>query len=456
MKINRQVIIPNLLLSGLVLIYIVSFFNNPTELSSLVYLTFLINFTVVVFGIIKCELPISLNKINWYFFLIFLIIIPFYQLTSGYAPRNMHLTEYEIVFTNLLILLWCIGYYVSYNFKMSAIPVKSGNPTPLPKSAAFYYFLLASSILCLIQAIIATGFSDLFVRGEVDLDEGTFGILIFFLTRSTPAISLSIYLWTLKKKIRVLPKYQMVAISILLFVITLILNNPLTLSRFLIGAVFLGVIVSAFNLSVFKGKRFDILLILSIVIIFPVMHLLKYYTLNEILSPAISVDINNYNSVDFDAFQMIGRTIRFTERYSFQLGNQLKSVVLFFMPRDILDVKGEPSGQLVATLQNVSYTNLSSPVVAEGYIDFGILGVLIYSYTIGKISKLIDFKTFELEKDSSGIYFYEIIFSFLTGFYVYLYRGALQPTFLRLMGFFLFLLVIYIFIKIMDIKHLKL
>lgn len=453
LKIKKSIIIPNLLLVGVIIIYVLTFFNNLTSLSVNVYLTFLINFIVVVAGILHCKLPISLNKINWYFFLIFLIIIPFYQLTSGYAPRNMFLTEYEIIFTNLLILLWCVGYFLSYNLKNSDVPLKTKKALAVPKSKPFYTFLLIASILCFIQAIAATGFSNLFIRGEVDLDEGTFGILIFFLTRSTPALSLSIFLWTLKKKIHIFPNYQMYAYSAVLLFITIILNNPLTMSRFLIGAVYLGLIISAFKMSLFKGKRFDVLLIFSLVIIFPIMHALKFYTIEQILSPSVSLEINNYNSVDFDAYQMIGRTIRFAERYSYQFGSQLRSVLLFFMPRDIWDVKGDPSGQLVATIQNVSYTNLSSPIVAEGFIDFGVIGVFAYSFIFGKIAKLIDFKKYRLEKSTHSIYFNEILFSFLIGFSVYIYRGALQPTFLRLMGFFLFLIIMFVITKLMFSKN---
>ncbi|PRY82458.1 O-antigen polymerase [Alkalibacterium olivapovliticus] len=455
LSMNRKILIPNILLAGVLLIYVLTFFNNLSSLSINVYLTFFINFIVVVAGILKCELPISLNKINWYFLLIFLVIIPFYQLTSGYAPRNMFLTEYEIMFTNVLILIWCIGYYLSYNMKNAEIKVMTGDSLVLPQSKSFYLFLVVISIVCLAYESATTGFANLFIRGTSDFDDDTFGILIYFLTRSIPAISLAIYLWTIKKKIRIFPKYHMVIISLILFVVTFILNNPVTLSRFLIGAIYMGLLISLFNISIFKGKRFDILLIFSIVIIFPLMYALKFYTLEQMFSPEYTLEINNYNSVDFDAFQMIGRTIRFVETYGYQYGRQLRSVLFFFMPRDILDIKGIPSGQLVATIQNVSYTNLSSPIVAEGFIDFGIVGVILYSFVCGKITKFFDYKTYTLKKDSNNIYFIEIAFSFLIGYLVYIYRGALQPTFLRLMGFFLFLIVIYAVNKTIHFKKIK-
>lgn len=443
LKLKKRDVVPNILLAAVLMVYILTFFNNSLTLSLSVYMTFFINFIIVVFGILKSELPLSLNKINWYFFLIFLIIIPFYQLSSGYAPRNMYLTEYEIIFTNILITLWCIGYYISYNFKSSDIKLRTRKNSSIPKRKSFYYLLLISSVICLTYAIATFGFENLFIRDAAESDEGTFAILIFFLLRAPPAFSLSIFLWTIKKKVWVFHKQQMYLMTLVLTVITFILNYPVSLSRFLIGAVYLGLIVSGFNINLFKGKRFDILLILSIVVIFPIMYAFKMYTLEQILSPGYTLEINNYNSVDFDAYQMIGRTIRFVERYGYQFGGQLRSVLLFFIPRDFMNIKGDPSGELVATIQNVSFTNLSSPIVAEGFIDFGVLGVFLYAFIFGKIAKFFDFKTYELMNDSKNIYFVEIVFSFLIGFFVYIYRGALQPTFLRLMGFYLFLMVIY-------------
>ncbi|SFC09904.1 hypothetical protein SAMN04488102_10335 [Alkalibacterium subtropicum] len=447
LKLKRKAVIPNLLLIGALFVYVVTFLNNPSRLSFTIYITFFINFALVVFGILKSEMPISLNKINWYFFLIFLVIIPFYQLSSGYAPRNLYLTENEMLFTNILIFLWCITYYFSYNLRNTEKRLKTRQGSTLPKSKFFYIFLLVVSVTALAYAIVTTGFANLFIRGKADSADGTFGILVFFLVRSTPPLSLAIYLWTIKKKIRIFPTHQIYLMSFILFAITFILNYPVSLSRFLVGSVYLGLIISLFDITLFKGKRFDVFLIFSIVIIFPIMYAFKFYTVEQILSPSYTLEINNYNSVDFDAYQMIGRTIRFVERYGYQYGRQLRSVIFFFVPREIWDIKGDPSGELVAKIQNVSFTNLSSPIVAEGFIDFGAFGVVLYGVLFGKAAKYFDYKTYEYIKDSDHVYFTEIIFSFVIGFLVYVYRGALQPTFLRLMGFFLFLMLIYVISK---------
>lgn len=443
-KIEKKAIIPGIVLFGILLIFLISFIDNPIVLTFSLYLTFIINFIVVVFGILRSKYPISLNKINWYFILIFLVIIPFYQFTTGYAPRNLYLTNYEANYTNIMIFIWCIFFYISYNtttFKAQKNKVKK--TLEIPDSKFFYFSLLIFSVGCFLIAIYLIGFPNFFIRENAGYREDAFSIMIDFLIRSVPVLSLSIYLWALKKKVNIYPKLVMYLFSIILFFITFILNYPASLSRFLIGAVYLGLIISTFKFSFFKGKRFDIILIISILVIFPIMYLLKFYTVQEILMSKASINLNNFNSVDFDAFQMIGRTIRFVGEYGLQYGNQLKSVLFFFVPRAIVDLKGIPSGELVASIQNISFTNLSSPIVAEAYIDFGLIGVIIYAFVFGKIARYIDFKTYSLDKVDNKTFFIEIFFSFLIGFFVYIYRGALQPTFLRLMGFLLFLFILY-------------
>lgn len=448
LEFKKKHIVMNFLLFGAVVLYVLFIVTNPIGLSKSIYLTFFANLLIVMVGILSSRSPISLNKIALYFILIFLVIVPFYQLTSGYAPREMDLTHAEILYTNLLIFLWCLFYLMSYNVDIGSKKSMTTEPLNIPNSKWFYSFLVGCSVISLILAIGLIGFSNLFIRGEAYLDKGTFSIMIDLLIRSIPVISLSVFLWTKKKKIDLFSPVIMNSLIVLLGVIVFILNYPVSLSRYMTGAVYLGIIVSGFEFSLFKGKRFDVLILVTIIVIFPIMYLFKFYTLEQILTTTNLTNINNYNSLDFDAFQMIGRTIRYTESVGLQLGGQLRSVVLFFMPRAIIDLKGIPSGELVASFQKVSFINLSSPMVAEGYIDFGVIGVMMYAVVFGKIAKYFDRTVYKTDKIKNHVYFNEIAFPFLLGFSVYLYRGALQPSFLRLMGFFLFLIILFVVCKV--------
>jgi hypothetical protein len=71
----------------------------------------------------------------------------------------------------------------------------------------------------------------------------------------------------------------------------------------------------------------------------------------------------------------------YVKEYGFSFGHQLLSAFLFFVPRGIWEGKPISTGELVGNhlieTYNFSYSNLSNPLVSEGYIKFGIMGVII-------------------------------------------------------------------------------
>jgi hypothetical protein len=66
-----------------------------------------------------------------------------------------------------------------------------------------------------------------------------------------------------------------------------------------------------------------------------------------------------------------------------QLGHQLLGSLLFFVPSSVWTGKPPATGIFLAKYlinhYSMWFTNLSAPLVAEGYLDFGWLGVLLYA-----------------------------------------------------------------------------
>jgi hypothetical protein len=69
--------------------------------------------------------------------------------------------------------------------------------------------------------------------------------------------------------------------------------------------------------------------------------------------------------------------------HGLQWGHQLLGSLLFFVPSSLWSTKPLATGILLANylINNYSmwFTNLSAPIVAEGYLDFGYLGVIAYA-----------------------------------------------------------------------------
>ena len=92
---------------------------------------------------------------------------------------------------------------------------------------------------------------------------------------------------------------------------------------------------------------------------------------------------DNLSSGDFDGFQMTILGVRYVISEGYTWGNQILSALLFFVPRSIWENKALPTGALLGTNEGFSYTNLSSPIYIEGYLDLGFIGVAILAYILG-------------------------------------------------------------------------
>ena len=395
--------------------------------------------------IIHDEKNYSLNKMHWFFILVFMVIAPISQFSSGYFPWDYSISDEYITKANNIIILWIVIYSTSYAFSGKILFKTSyshnsykKDKEPLDCNNQTQWFLVLISIISTIIMIRLAGFRNLFIRGTTILSDSTFGIMIVFLLRSIPPISALILLQEKKKS-----KNIHIPIILILIILTIILNSPVALSRYWSGTVYIGLLIGLMPRKVFDSRRFDILVLISLIIVFPIFRLFKYYTLSDVLQMNNIYNLfESYNTSDFDAYSMLCRIIEYVDAYDFQYGKQLRSVIFFFIPRDIWNIKGTPTGHLVSYTQNASYTNLSAPLMGEGFIDFGIIGVIMYAGIFAYVLNKFDNSYWNLfyEKDN---YYIHIILPFMLGFVIFIMRGALQPVFLRVMGFFLFLMIYY-------------
>jgi len=100
----------------------------------------------------------------------------------------------------------------------------------------------------------------------------------------------------------------------------------------------------------------------------------------------------NFKSLDYDAWSEIMSTVAYIEEYGLTFGRQLTGTSLFFVPRSIWANKPEGTGGVVARYVMTNYTmwfkNISNPIVSEGYVDFHIIGVILYAFLFARLSRL--------------------------------------------------------------------
>ena len=100
----------------------------------------------------------------------------------------------------------------------------------------------------------------------------------------------------------------------------------------------------------------------------------------------------HYFSINYDSWANIYTAVEVVKVHGLQWGHQMLGSILFFVPSSLWTTKPMATGIFLGDYLIANYsmwfTNLSAPLVAEGYLDFGFFGVLLYA---GGLAALVDF-----------------------------------------------------------------
>lgn len=171
------------------------------------------------------------------------------------------------------------------------------------------------------------------------------------------------------------------------------------------------------------------LIVGMILTMFSLFQWLNVLRQSDISSADVTIEspIDYLKSMDFDGFQTTMNTVKFTQLYDHTFGRQIMTCVLFFIPRSIWTDKGDSSGQLVARSLGYKFTNLSSPLPAELYLDFSFAGVIIGGIFVGYIYRRLDYlcaAAIDYGKPNMHL----IIVAILTAFTIIIMRGSLYAV----------------------------
>lgn len=421
--------------------------NTLNTISTNVIFSFSLIGVIVIINILTDRRKFSLNKTFWYFNLFFLFLAPFLQYISKYHMWGYDISDELHIKTNLWIIIWMLIY--TFVNKVIKIENKKEKKEIAINKRTLNIFLTIT-IVALILGIILIGFSNLFERSKNNVDIGAdniSGVITSFI-RTIPvyATLYAIYYYQKNK--------AGISYIIILLIITILLNYPTSVTRYWIGAVYIGLIIILLRRKL-KNKTFDIGMIAVFAIIFPIFQLFKWYNFSDLINGNIEISnlINVYNNVDFDAYSMFARCFSYVEDFSITYGKQLMSSIFFFIPRSIWSTKAIPTGQLIAEAQGQWFTNLSCPLIAEGYANFGYVGIIIYAVLIGIGIKYLDNLYWNKEKDITNTI--DFVYPFCIGLLIFLLRGAFHPVIVYTFSFFLFIIAWKLSSKVIEYFILK-
>lgn len=162
--------------------------------------------------------------------------------------------------------------------------------------------------------------------------------------------------------------------------------NPFSQTRF-IALLALGSLVLAAMRprSPRAGFAFLAVGIAATLLVYPLANVFRRGTLS-----LGGITANTFVSPDFDGFQQVVNTLSYVQTHGYAAGRHLLSAVLFFVPRSVWPDKATIASADVATHAGYSFTNLSLPIHAELYLQFGVVGLVVGMLLLGILASRVD------------------------------------------------------------------
>ncbi|MEU2155839.1 hypothetical protein ABZ532_12635 [Streptomyces sp. NPDC019396] len=169
-----------------------------------------------------------------------------------------------------------------------------------------------------------------------------------------------------------------------------VVNNPVSNPRFWFLTVLFSLLFTVFPVSAAFYRVALSLGVIVALIVFPFSDRFRYdddnYRPLETTSPLEPLTIKDYDQVG-----MFANTITYVRSgRGHTYGRQLTGAALFAVPRSVWADKPMDTGVLVGEWMGATNTNLSSPVWAELWIDFGPAGMAAGFVGLGYVAARVD------------------------------------------------------------------
>ncbi|WP_455543453.1 O-antigen polymerase [Intestinibacter sp.] len=397
-----------------------------------IIITFLIIGLISIIGIINDKNSYSINLMHWLFIYIFIFNAGIIQYLKNDFPWQAVLDNTLILKANLVIIAWCIFYYISYNLKSFSPKIMIKRDITIKNK----WLLVSITILIGLFFINYVGVSNLFARSELETQtqESIKSAQLVMMTcvRAIPVVVLA---YLIKEK-QLKNERNSIYITII-FLLNLIVNFPSGSARYWAASIYMGLYLMLKPQK--NDKFFFCILFISVFLVgFPLLNAFRNMTFEEVLEGGIKFSnfVDFFLQGDFDAYSMICRSLQMVTQIGSSSGKQLLGALLFFIPRSLWPSKPIGSGATIAYYQGQYFTNISCPIISEGVMNFGIIGVAIFSVLIAFIIKYLDTLYWNGQKENQGkINAITILYPFHLGFFFFIFRGDLMSSFAYLVGF---------------------
>jgi oligosaccharide repeat unit polymerase len=455
MKIKKKSVINWYIFISLIILFLLYIYLNTDykNIDIMVIITFMINGILIFINLsISSKKGYSLNDMFWIFMFYFMFIAPFLQYVNDSFPLwdNYLLTDKLLFQTNMYIFVFIGIYMISYFlFRKKYKEIIKLKIRDIKNIEIILNIGLIISIIVSLYIIINVGLLNLFSRGTSSLGglSRIQNLIIGKSLRGFPFITLIIHIY-FKNKYGYFYNKLHFGIITFLFILT---HFPTGLARFQVASVYIALILT--YIKYFKNKYFFKIIIFSgLMIVFPLLNIFRNISINIILDKGIVIPnlLEGFLTGNFDSYSMLARSLTYVDFNGITFGKQLMGAMLFFIPRSIWSNKPIGSGAMIADKFNWPFTNVSMPLIGEGYLNFGFFGIIIFSVILGYIINKLDFSYLIETNYSNDISILKIYYPVLIGFLFYILRGDLLSSWGYTVSYFLPVLFFYILDKIIN------
>ena len=422
--------------------YILFCFTSVEDGLTALELIWLVLRIITAFWVLKkifvsIDFSFSLEKIFYIFIFMFFLVAPVSQYFNsvilwGAAINHHSVATYMYADVLIYILLCC--------YNLGVRKGKLGRRLVVSKDISYAYspfllmFFTGLHLVIFSWFFVNIGFPEMLFRETntivKDAESAAFGLIMSKYLKSLSIAIVFMIVGNLKHGFvfrKVLILLNLVIFTILFF--------PTSAARFQILAVYLGLFLFIKRDKVSRHLISNIFIV-GLFVIFPFLDLTRHITdfseiSRESISKAISV---GYSDGNYDSYQMFVNCTWYVSNYGVTLGSQLLVVLLFFVPRSIWPSKPVGSGFEVADGNSLSFQNVSMPIVGEGYINYGIFGVVLLGFLFGYVSRKFDRKFWTNPLANNKFSHFYLVF---IGYFFFMNRGDLLSSFAFTVALFL-------------------
>ena len=443
-----------LLISFFSLFCIIFFIQEENiQFSDRVFFTSILIQILSIYNIFKNEnIPYSLNKIFFLFSFFFFGVAPLVQFYKKISMWGMSLKESEYFYMNIIIIAIILCYSLLYNllYKVDSRNKHfTSNKKSIPEKLSIKQtiFLVALSIISFLVVFTYNDYTieRMLIRGGEILDafnieeeeSPTLGLIVNNFIR--PLSMMCFLFYSLVKR-------RNKIVLCILALLAIITCFPLGMARFAAAALYIPVLVLL--IPIFRRKNvFSLTFISGLLIIFPFLN--NFRDLSADAQIEIKPDFEMFTEGHFDSYHNFGLIV---SNDIITYGRQLLGVIFFWVPRVYWPDKPIGSGAYLADKINLIFNNVAANFFAEGYINWGLPGILLFvivlAYITAKLDKLYWTDIIVSEKNN----LYTITYVVLLGMLFFILRGDLLSSTAYTCGYLTAIYFVYKSINLINTK----